>query len=102
MSKKNQNILGLAVGFFLFIFLFFVNFRFNFDPYFFSSIGSIAMTYFAGTISYIFVPRHNGWLQGLEIIWWISVFIYLYFIWKYRSCIGYWTVKIIQMVYKKI
>lgn len=102
MSKKNQNILGLVVGFFLFLFLFFVNFRFNFDPYFFSTIGSIVWTYFAKTISYIFVPTRNGWLQGVEIIWWILAFVYLYFIWKYRSCIGYWTVKIIQTVYKRI
>ena len=101
LAKKNQNILGLAVGCFLFIILFFINFRFDFEPYF-SSTGSIAMTYVAGTISYIFVPRHNGWLQGLDIIWWILVFIYLYFIWKYRSCLGYWTIKIIQLVYKKI
>jgi hypothetical protein len=30
------------------------------------------------------------------------MFIYLYFIWKYRGCIGHWTIKIIQLVYKKI
>jgi hypothetical protein len=38
----------------------------------------------------------------VEIIWWILAFVYLYFIWKYRSCIGHWTLKIIKVVYKKI
>ena len=83
---KRDRILGLVVGLIGLVALFY----FDFDNFEFTSreIGT-PMRYFLGTVA-----GFNGWV--------IFQPLYLALVWFFRGRIGHWTIKIVQLAYKKI
>jgi hypothetical protein len=93
--KKNQNIIGLVVGLIIFFIIFLWG---GYDTSrFFYPDGSIMDIIATNTSNFIF----NTSLWGNNI-WFMYAFIYFYFNWKYRNCIGYSIIRLLKKIYNEI
>lgn len=100
--KKYQNIIGLILGLIGFYILFLndnsrsiVDFSYYPDGSFMESFSKFI---FEPILGFIF-NHANKWGDNP---YYIFVIIYLYLIWRYRSCIGYYVIKLLATFYKKI
>jgi hypothetical protein len=94
-TNKHQNIIGLVIGLIIFFIIFLWG---GYDTSrFFYPDGSIMDVIATNTSNFIF--NTSSWGNN---IWFMSTFIYFYFNWKYRSCIGYYAIKLSLSFYKKI
>lgn len=98
--KKRERIIGLIVGLIFFSLLFCFNFYdFEFEYVLNSPIGKVCK----GIANAIYGIATVSEIHGLaKIFWYGTAIIYLFLIWKYRSCIGYWIKKVITSGFKKI
>ena len=98
-KNKKERIIGLVIGLIGLVFLFHFSLRygeFNWD-----------YSIFALIIEDIFYFLNDGRMTSKQntiagIIFWITHWGYILFVWFYRACIGYWAIKSVRVFYKKL
>ena len=100
-NRKRNAITGITLGLVGFSILFCFGFEYFRFEYIFDSIFGIISIEIARIIE---GDKHSDLLLEDTAIWFWYIFgvTYLILIWFYRTCIGYWFYKIINMFYKKI
>ena len=100
-KNKRDRITGLVIGLIGFILLFFFSYvYFSFeDGKYYSFIGQISVEISRMTTNCTYVDtceKRAIWIwSGLAII-------YLFLVWRYRACVGYWAFKSVKVFYKKL
>jgi hypothetical protein len=93
--KKFQNIIGLVIGLIIFFIIFL-----------WGGYDTSRFYYPNGSIMYVIATNASNSIFNTssweDKFWLISAFIYFYFNWKYRSCIGHYAIKLSLVFYKKI